>query len=365
MKNSDVDILVEVIGGYQNADDAEAILAQGKADLIGAARAFFCDPDYYDKLMDGRGEDVLPCIRCNKCHVQSLTGHWISACSVNPRLGIEHALQHLCKPVTATKRVAIVGGGPAGMRCALLCRERGHQVTLYEKTDKLGGQLYHADYASFKWPVRNFRDYLIAHLEPAGVQVKLNTEATPEMLEAEGYDAVVVAIGATAKRPNIPGIEHAPWHTLNVFGEEHQLGKRVVVIGGSESGVETALYLCETGHDVTILSRNNNLAHDATPIHYRETIIEKWAEYPDAFHTVMNAVTTEIGAGYVKYLDAHGTAHTLDCDSVVALGGMQPLHSDAMQFHGCARQFIMIGDCLEVGNIMSCNRTAFAAASQI
>jgi NADPH-dependent 2,4-dienoyl-CoA reductase/sulfur reductase-like enzyme len=365
MKQAGINILTEVIGGYQDPGDAERILEEGKADLIGAARAFFCDMDFYEKLLDGRGEDIVPCVRCNKCHVPSLKGHWNSSCSINPTLGIHHVLNHLTKPASGRKNVAIIGGGPAGMRCALFCKERGYKVTLYEKTGKLGGQLYHADYPSFKWPVRRYRDYLIQQLDKQGIEVHLNTEATPERIADGCYDAVVVAIGALPKHPNIKGADELRWNTLNLFGREAELGKNVVVIGGSESGVETALYLCETGHDVTILTRRHSLAHDATPIHYRETIVEKWASYPDRFHSILDANTVEVSQHHVVYVDTTGIRHTVCCDDVIALGGMQPLHKQAAQFYGTARQVLMIGDCYEVGNIRTCNRMAFAAANQI
>lgn len=364
MKKAGVKILAEVIGGYQMADEAEEILASGKADLIGGARLFFVDDAFYQKLREGRGEDILPCIRCNKCHVPSMRGEWLFACSVNPKIGLMHELDWLVQPPREKKRVAIVGGGPAGMRASLFCAERGHEVTLYEKTDRLGGQLYHADYASFKWPVRRYRDWVAAQMDKAGIDVRLNTEATPELIAASGYDAVIVALGAVAKKPAIEGAETSPWTPLNIYGRESELGHHVVVVGGSENAVEIAFYLCENGHEVTILTRKDVLAHDATPVHYRETIVDKWRETPQ-LHRICRAVTTKIDEKSVTYRDAAGEEHTVACDDVVALGGMQPLQEEALRFADCAEQFFLIGDCNAVGSIRSCNRTAFAAANQI
>ncbi len=363
VKASGTKILCEPIGGYQDVNDAEEILASGKADLIGAARAFFVDPDYYEKIIEGRGEDVYPCVRCNKCHVPSLEGKWLSYCTVNPKLGIAHKLDHFVKPVTKKKRVAVIGGGSAGMRASIYCAERGHEVTLYEKGKQLGGQLYHTDFASFKWPLRNYRDFLKEQMLKNGVRILLNTEATPEMIGAQDFDAVIVALGAEPKTPPIPGVEMA-WNVLNIFGSEGKLGKRVVVVGGSESGVETAFYLCENGHDVTILTRQNDLAPDATPIHYKEIMVEKW-EGMDNFHFILNASTTEIRDGSVVYRDADGAEQTIECDSVVALGGMRPKQEESMAFAGLAPETYYIGDCREVGSVRECNRSAFAAAMQI
>lgn len=362
VKASGTTILCEPIGGFQDVADAEEILASGKADLIGAARAFFVDPDYFQKIVEGRGEDVYPCVRCNKCHVPSLNDTWLSFCTVNPRLGLAHKLEHFVKPVTKKKRVAVVGGGPAGMRAAIFCAERGHEVTLYEKSRQLGGQLYHTDFASFKWPLRNYRDFLKEQLHKTGVRVCMATEATPELLARESFDAIIVAVGAEPKTPPIPGAESC-WNVMNVFGNEDKLGEKVVVIGGSESGVETAMYLCENGHDVTILTRQNDLAPDATPIHYKEIMTEKW-ESMDNFHFVLGASTTAIESGRVVYTH-EGEEKSIACDSVVALGGMRPKQEESMAFAGLAPEIFYIGDCRQVGSVRECNRMAYAAAMQI
>ncbi len=363
VKASGTKILCEPMGGFQDIDDMEEILASGKADLIGGARLFFCDLDYYRKLKEGRAEDVTPCIRCNKCHVPSLTGDWLSYCSVNPRVGLEHRIEKLQSPVRGQKKVAVVGGGPAGMRAALFCTERGHSVTLYEATDRLGGQLKIMDAPTFKWPLARYRDWLIRQLEKNGGEVVLNTRADRALLEQGNYDAVLLALGAKPKTPPIPGAEKS-WDILSVFGHERELGRRVVVVGGSESGTEAGLYLAENGHDVTILTRSNTLAADATPIHYRETI-DEYYQTLEGIRYVEFATTTEINEGYVVYTDRNGDEQRVDCDSVVALGGMAPLQEEAMGLYGIAQETVMIGDCYEVGNLHTCNRMAWAAAHNL
>lgn len=174
---------------------------------------------------------------------------------------------------------------------------------------------------------------------------------------------MILALGAQPKLPPIPGANLA-WDILSVFGNEHRFGKRVVVIGGSESGTEAGLYLAENGHTVTVLTRQAMLAPDATPIHYRE-MIDEYAETLDRFSFVPGASATKIGHGYVTYTDADGAEQTVECDDVVALGGMQPMQDEAMRFYGIARETFMIGDCRKVGNVHECTRSAFAAASQI
>ena len=362
VKASGTSILCEPIGGFQNLDDCEDAIASGKADLIGGARAFFVDPDYYQKAKEGRGEDVLPCVRCNKCHVPSLTGSWLSFCTVNPEIGIAHKLDKLTRPAGKPKKIAVVGGGPAGMRAALFAAERGHDVTLYEASDRLGGQLKLMDAPSFKWPLVEYREYLIRQLQKAGVRILLNTRATPETLIPEDYDVLIAALGASPKLPPIPGADRAKT-VFETFGHEAEFGKKCVVIGGSESGTEAGIYLAENGHEVTVLTRQEGLALDATPIHYRETIQEFYAELPN-FRFIPHAAATRIGEGWVEYRDAEGELRRIESDSVVALGGMEAHQNEAMALYACARDFYMIGDCRQVGNIHTGARDAYSVTHQ-
>ena len=363
VKASGTSILCAPIGGLLDAEDMERILAEGKADMIAGARMFIADFEFYDKIKAGRADKVVPCIQCNKCHVPSLTGEWLSYCSVNPRMGIEHRLEKLTRPPRGRRKVAVVGGGPAGMRAALMAEERGYDVTLYEASDSLGGQLRLMDAPSFKWALVNYREWLKAQLAESTVTVRMNTAPTKEMLEAEGYDAVILATGATPKTPPIPGAERA-YSIFTVFGNESKMGKKCVVIGGSESGTEAGLYLAENGHDVLILTRGDTLAPDATPIHYRETI-DEYFQTLDNISYITGASATEIGEGYVEYRTADGQTHRVECDDVVALGGMRSNAEAAMALFGVTPDTYMIGDCLKVGNLHECNRGAFSAVHNL
>jgi 2,4-dienoyl-CoA reductase-like NADH-dependent reductase (Old Yellow Enzyme family)/thioredoxin reductase len=365
IKESGTKVITAPNGGYLDLDLNEEYIATGKTDMIAMARPFICDPEYGKKAYQGRGADVVPCIRCNKCHVPSLNGDWFNVCSVNPKIGIAHMVNRMVDLPIAVKKVAIVGGGPAGMRAAIFAAERGHKVTLYEKNHFLGGQLRHADFASFKWPLRDFKDWLIRQLDNKGVEVRLSTEATPEMIKEAGYDAVLVATGAEPIIPNFTIAKGSDiWTPINVFGKEKSLGKNVVVVGGGSIGVETGMYLAENGHNVTVIEMLDKLAHDATPIHYIEMFRDAWEELK-TFKYILKARCNGIGKDKVTYIDAKGKEQSIKTDSVVIAVGMKPKNDLALKFYGSADIFFLLGDSRKVGNVQTSQRSAFATASQL
>jgi 2,4-dienoyl-CoA reductase-like NADH-dependent reductase (Old Yellow Enzyme family)/thioredoxin reductase len=373
VKKSGAKIVVAPVGGYQDPDLSDNFVASGKTDLIAMARAWICDSDYGRKLYEGRGEDVVPCIRCNDCHGISMSGPWYSWCSVNPKIGHAHRLNRMIDPPAAPKKVAVIGGGPAGMKAAIVAADRGHKVTLYEKNDFLGGQLRYSDFSDFKWPLKNFKDYLVRQLDKAGIEVVLKTRATPEMIEAKGYNAILVATGAEPYMPDIPGADGRHVRPpLYVYGNEKSLGKNVVVIGGMQIGVETGIHLARLGHEVTVMTPERRLATDANEIHYVSTLRAEY-ESLDNFKTITQATAKRIDADKVVYVDGRGAEKSIPADNVVIYAGRTPRRDEALKFYGAAERFFTIGDCkipgiLEKhkdGNVASSMRTAFAAASQI
>lgn len=268
-------------------------------------------------------------------------------------------------PPGTSKRVAVIGGGPAGMMAAVTCARRGHRVTLYEKNKVLGGQLVHADHADFKWPLRDFKNYLASQMQKLGVEVQLGCDAVPEEVRAAGYDAVIAAVGAAPRRPDIPGAEASGiWSPLDVFGHADELGRRVVVVGGAETGTETGMYLAKAGKEVTVLTRQEKLAHDATPIHYYEIMQEAWEQLP-TFGYITGTKTVAVSPDSVTYLAEDGSRHVLEADSVVLSGGMAPLTDQALAFAACAARFYLVGDCKTPKDVQNAVRTGYAAAVQI
>lgn len=375
MKEAGVKIPLAASGGFQDPGEMEALLAEGACDLVSIGRGQFTDDDYYEKVLEERGEDIRPCLRCNRCHGRRRTP-WTSVCSVNPTFGMELKTRHMVAPAKRVKKVAVLGGGVSGMQAAITAADRGHKVVLFEKTDYLGGQLFFADHFDFKWPFKEYRLWLIKELDRAGVEVRLNTEPSPEEIREEGFDALLAATGSV---PNIPPIEGAQGLRTchDIIGREETVGKHVVMVGCSETGIETACYLAQHGHQVTCLTRQNVLAKDASPLH---SITIAWIrvdpetgsgymapywEHFDNIEGITNATTIRVSENQVTYLDQDQKEVTVDADEVILCGGMKATAVDTLKYASCTPDFRIIGDATAVGDIQQDVRAAFAAASQI
>lgn len=355
LKQRNLDLLLAPVGGFQYPQLNEQFLKNGDADMICMSRAFICDSDYYDKLLHGQGEDVTPCIRCNKCHTKPAEPN--PGCSVNPRFSFDLTGVELYRSHTP-KKLAVIGGGPAGMEAALAACSFGHQVTLYEKQAHLGGQLCAAGVPEFKWPVRDFMEHLCRQIQKSSVRVFLNTEATPELLESEHYDAIFYAAGAAPKFPSIPGIEHAH-SAIAALEHPESIGENVVIIGGSETGLETAMYFAEKGRQVTLLTRQGQIAPDSHDVHYREIVEEFWREMPN-LHTMTRTNTVSVASDSVTCTHK-GETITLSCDDVIAVG-MGSCQEGISGFAALTPQFRVIGDAKAVGDIRRAMRDGYTAA---
>ncbi len=348
---------ISTIGGIGSVADADAIIAGGKADFVAAARAFIADPDWIKKGAAARQKDVRPCVKCMRCHdSDNYEQHML--CTVNPTVGIEAAAENIPAP-GASKTVAIVGGGPAGMQAAVTAANRGHRVTLFEKSGKLGGKLNFADSVSFKYPLAAYKNWLVAQVEKAAIDIRLNTEATPDFIR--GFDAVVAAVGSEPVIPPIPGVECA-WTALDVYGREEKLGDFVAMIGGGQVGVETALHLAELGKKVTIVELQSALAPDASKTH-RDELLVKLEESP-AITVVLGGRCTGIDQTGITYEKDGGTMR-VEAGSVVLSVGMRALTGLADSFMGLTDEYAGIGDCAKVGTVEGAAKTGWAAAMRL
>ena len=366
IKAEGFDFLVSNVGGYFDPAIADRAIADGKVDLIAMARAWISNPDYGDLLYEGRADDIVPCLRCNRCHGRGRDDLQTTVCSVNPHFGFEAVDRYLVTPVKQGKNVAVIGGGPGGMRAALFLRERGHSVTVFEASDRLGGAICHADNVPFKWTLRDYKDYLIRQLGKQGVTVKLNCRVSPEELEAMGFDAVIAAVGAAPVIPDIPGVDGANvLVATDAMEHPEKVGAKVAVIGGGEVGVETGMYLAQLGRDVTVVGRNREIARDCTFMHYRSMFQAAWEATPN-LRIVTGKEAREIGEGYVACADREtGETEKVGADTVVLAVGMRAKTDEALSYYGAAPHFYMIGDCTKPGTIQTTTRSAYAVTQSI
>lgn len=363
VKKAHPDTLVAAVGGLQNLDEIEQILAEGQADLISMARAWIADPNLGLKAEQGRGEDVVPCIRCLKCHDSACLDDRTYLCSVNPLIGIEHRFAARELPFKA-KKVAVIGGGPAGMAAAVMAAKDGHRVTLFEKDGRLGGQLNFADHAAFKYNLKEFKNWLERELEKQGVQLRLNTAADPDALEREGFEAVLPALGTQPVLLKLPG-----WDSENVvtaqqvFGNESTLGQHVVIIGGGQVGAETAMHLAQCGKTVTVVEMLPEIARDASKS-YRKALLANM-ERAENLHIITGARCTALGQA-VEYTDTDGAAHSVPADTVVMAVGMKSLTDQTMAYYHHSYIVRPIGDCRDPGGgVSGAIRSAYGAVLEL
>ena len=299
-KKRGIKAVVSPVGGFRDPDLIDRFIAEGKTDCVSVARALICDEHYIDKIKQGRGEDLTPCLLCNGCHG--------SFCAVNPYAGYHHMLDRMFTPSGKKKNVAVLGGGPAGLRAALFAVEQGHTVTLYEASDRLGGQLKFADHVSFKWNLKDYKDWMVREVMKSGATVLLNTPATPELLRDKGYDVIIAAMGSTAKRIPVEGADDPKvWLAEDVFGREQELGHKVVVIGGGDTGREAALYLAKAGHETVMVTRGDAMLFDdphskrATEMDYENEPNFSYIDNAKTVKLTPHAVTLDVTLNVPKF----------------------------------------------------------------
>lgn len=364
IKAAGLDLLIEAIGGWLDPDDAEKVIKEGKADLIGMARAFISNPDYGQLVHEGRRDDIVPCLRCNKCHGRGPNDVMLSTCSVNPVFGIEHRARMLAAEPGEKKNIAVIGGGPCGMRTAIYLFDRGHKVTIYEKEAAFGGLLRHADHVDFKWTIKDYKNYLINQVEKRDIEIKLNIKVTPDTL-GDDYDVVIAAVGSESACPPIPGVDGKNVKfAFDAIMEQESVGKNVIVIGGGEVGVETGMFLAKGGRNVVVLEMRDQIAADAAWMHYRDQLEAAYGSIP-TLSCIVNATARKITEQGVTYCDADGKEHTLAADTIVVSAGMKAKKEEALSFYNTGKLFYMVGDCHKPGTVQTGNRSAYAVASII
>ena len=229
---------------------AEQVLADGCADMISMARPFLADAEFVKKAQEGRADEITPCIACNQACLDHTFQMQLSTCLVNPRACHETELNYL--PTDKPRRIAVVGAGPAGLSAALVAAERGHEVTLYDKAQEIGGQLNMAKRIPGKEEFIGLVDYYKRQLELKQVRTVLGRDIDPDILKDQGFDAVIVATGVLPRDPQIPGQDHPKVLSyIDVLRDGKPVGKKVAVIGAGGIGFDVCEYLAHEGHSPT------------------------------------------------------------------------------------------------------------------
>ncbi len=230
---------------------AEEVLAEGCADMVSMARPFLADAEFVLKAQENRADEITPCIACNQACLDHTFQMKLSTCLVNPRACHETELNYL--PTEAPKRVAVVGAGPAGLAAALVAAERGHQVTLFDKSTEIGGQLNMAKRIPGKEEFFGLVDYYVRQLELKQVTVRLETEVDAEQLQREGFDEVVIATGVLPRDPQIPGQDHPKVLSyIDVLRNGKPVGDSVAVVGAGGIGFDVCEFLAHEGVSPTV-----------------------------------------------------------------------------------------------------------------
>ena len=361
------DLIVNTVGSIKSIEQAEEIIASGKADFVAMKRALQADPDMPRKYAEGRPWDHRHCIRCS-CFFMDKFGRFTSGCSVNPFVGKQNKYPDGVVPAAPVKKkVAVVGGGPAGITAMTTLVERGHDVTLYEKSSDIGGCIRKAALLPVKRDVAQYLTFLEGQAEHTTAKVLMNTEATPELLAGENFDAIVVAIGGEPVVPNLPGIDNPMVHWApQAMADEIDVGQNVVVVGAGAIGVEYALHFEELGKNVTVieLASKPTISGSARGVLGGEfDLLEGLKNEKITKH--FNNRLMGVGDKSITIADVNtGEEKVIAADSVLLSVGMKPRFMEAQTFRSSApnTSVFVVGDALDVNELRGATSTAFDIA---
>lgn len=357
-----VNVPVSAVGRIVDADMAARVIESSMADIVAMGRPLLADPDWGTKIAAGKACDIRRCISCNKGCTDAIQNRQFLSCVLNAENGYENTRS--IQPAAQKKKIAVLGGGPAGLEAARVAALRGHDVTLFEKTTSLGGQLNIACVPPRKEEMRRAAQDLIHAVCNAGVHLCMSQTCTAEQLKDAGFEAVINAVGAHSAAPRIPGIDSVnvadAW---KVLAGEQQVYGTVAVIGGGMVGCETAEYLAARGCKVSVIEMMDKIAAgESTTI--LPTLLENYKtygveQYPS--HKVkefrMDAVVCE---------NKDGAEVTIPCDYIVLAMGARSNEFDAAALEAAGIPVYSIGDAAgKAADISNAIRTGYDTACQL
>jgi 2,4-dienoyl-CoA reductase-like NADH-dependent reductase (Old Yellow Enzyme family)/thioredoxin reductase len=336
-----VDIPVITVGRINDPLLAETIIAGKKADLVAMGRASLADPELPKKAAAGRFADINRCIACLQGCIGMISRGQPATCLVNPALGKEELR---IRPADLKKKIFIAGAGPAGMEAAMVAAKRGHEVHLFEKADRLGGQLYTASIPPSKGEIAGFIAWQKKQLEDNHVSIHLNTELSEGIVNEQKPDVVVVATGSTPASPHLPGVERENVVTAQeVLEGKKDVGLRVAVIGGGMVGSETASHLANHGKEVTIVEMLPEIAADVNA-RSRPFLLKDLAEHH--VKLFLNSTVKEVFADGL-IIGRDGREEKIGpFDTVILAVGVEPCNDLRSKLEGKVARLITIGDAL-------------------
>lgn len=356
-----VSIPVITVGRFTEPHFAELMVREGRADLVAFGRQSLADPATPRKAKEDCLDELTPCIACLQGCVHNMFRGEPITCLVNPYLGRESAE---FEPLAESKKIMVIGGGVGGLYAAWVAASRGHKVDLYEATDTLGGQMRLAAYPPGKGDLTNMVRSYIYKCELHGVNIHMNTEVTSELVQSEAPDAVIVATGAKPLVLPIPGIHDSGLiHAVDLLDGKASCGEKVLVVGGGMVGSETAAFLGELGHTVTVVELRDDVGMDVISEH-RKFLMRDFEEY--GIKSITNAKVSSFFEGGVTYSLADQSEHRIsDFDSVVLAMGSRAYNPLEEKIKHIVPATYVIGDAVRARRALDATKEALDAILQL